>query len=384
MHAMLGHCICMSWAMFAAIEFDSIKTRLIVIISVCLLGMLVLVANQVYNTKRIISLNNQSKQLLGLSNELLQLRRHEKDFLLRLDLQYVDRFKVRAEGFSRQITQMKPVFSSLGDTDTLFEELSSSFAQYRSQFFSLVNFQTQIGLDENSGFHGDFRRATHRLEEQFQRLNQTDLQVLLLQMRRSEKDFLQRRHLDYVARETLLYQQLSLAISQSNQLNVQHQQALLDTYQHSFLQLVSAYQTIGLDHTLGLQGQFREQAHALENQLTRVNNKLTDLITLSEVRAQRLSLVIMMFTSLALIFLLIKSYITFQQAFLNFVMFFYRCKREYQHMDGKKLGFSEFKYLATIANEMIDARCEIERQLQAANRYIDKLEKNENKIKDSE
>jgi methyl-accepting chemotaxis protein len=179
----------------------------------------------------------------------------------------------------------------------------------------------------------------------------------------------------YVERETLIYQQLSLAISQSNQLNVQQQQSLLNTYQHSFLQLVKAYQTIGLDHTQGLQGQFREQAHTLEAQLIRVNNQLAVLITDAEEQVERISLFIMTITSLALIVLLIKSYITFQRAFLNFVMFFYRCKREYQHMDGKKLGVSEFKYLATIANEMIDARCDIERQLQAANKHIAELEK---------
>jgi hypothetical protein len=334
----------------------------------------VLVGNQIYNTDRLINLNSQSKQLLNLSHELLQLRRHEKDFLLRLDPQYVDKFRIRADGFSQQITQLNPIFAKLGDTDTLFDELSLSFNQYRSQFFSLVSLQTQIGLDENSGFQGRFRQATHSLEEQLQRLNQTDLQVLMLQMRRSEKDFLLRKNLDYVERETLFYQQLSLAITQSNQLNVQ-QQPLLDIYQHSFLQLVSAYQTIGLDHTLGLQGQFREQAHVLEEQLTRVNNKLAVLINVAEVRVERISLLIMTITTLVLVTLLIKSYITFQRAFLNFVMFFYRCKREYQHMDGKKLGFSEFKYLATIANEMIDARCDIERQLQAANKHIAELEK---------
>jgi hypothetical protein len=361
--------------MLATIEFDSIKTRLITIIVVCLLGMLVLVGNQIYNTDRLINLNSQSKQLLNLSHELLQLRRHEKDFLLRLDPQYVDQFKVRAEGFSQQITQLNPIFAKLGDTNTLFDELSLSFTQYRSQFFSLVSLQTQIGLNENSGFQGRFRQATHGLEEQLQRLNQTDLQVLMLQMRRSEKDFLLRKHLDYVEREKLFYQQLSLAITQSNQLNVQQQQALLNAYQHSFMQLVTAYQTIGLDHTLGLQGQFREQAHVLEGQLTRVNNKLTVLISVAEKRIEQTSLLIMTITTLVLMTLLIKSYITFQRAFLNFVMFFYRCKREYQHMDGKKLGFSEFKYLATIANEMIDARCDIERQLQAANQHIAELEK---------
>ena len=42
-------------------------------------------------------------------------------------------------------------------------------------------------------------------------------------------------------------------------------------------------------------------------------------------------------------------------------------------MDGKKLGFAEFKYLATIANEMIDARRDMEKQLQAANNHIAEL-----------
>ena len=379
---MLRYAIYGRLIMLATIEFDSIKTRLVIIIAVCLLGMLVLVGNQIYNSNRLIILNTQSKQLLNLSNELLQLRRHEKDFLLRLEPKYVEQFKDRADSFSQKINQIQPVFAKLGDTDPLFDELSFSFAQYRSQFFSLVTLQTQIGLDENSGFQGRFREATHSLEKQLQRLNQTDLQVLLLQMRRSEKDFLLRKHMDYVERETLIYQQLSLAISQSNQLNVQQQQSLLNTFQHSFLQLVKAYQTIGLDHTLGLQGQFREQAHTLEAQLTNVNNQLAVLITDAEEQVERISLLIMTITSLALIILLIKSYITFQRAFLNFVMFFYRCKREYQHMDGKKLGFSEFKYLATIANEMIDARCDIERQLQAANKHIAELEKvNDDSIK---
>lgn len=360
--------------MLTNIRFDSIKTRLFIIIAVCLLGMLVLVANQIYNTDKLIKLNNQSKQLLQLSNELLQLRRHEKDFLLRLDPTYVQSFQTRASGFEQQISQIKPVFAELGDTDILFDELSSSFSQYQAQFLQLVALQTNIGLDENSGFQGNFRQATHSLEDELKRLNQSNLQVLLLQMRRSEKDFLLRKREQYVERETLLYQQLSAAISQNKQLNAQ-QQALLDDYQRSFLQLVAAYQTVGLDHTQGLQGQFRDQAHALEDQLATVNKQLAVLIDQAEHRVERNSLLIMTVTALALIILLIKSYITFQRAFLNFVMFFYRCKREYQHMDGKKLGFSEFKYLATIANEMIDARRDIERQLQAANQHIAELEK---------
>lgn len=360
--------------MWSAIKFDSIKTRLLIIISVCLTGMLVLVMNQIVNTSSLVSLHNQNKQLLQLSNALLQLRRHEKDFLLRHDPEYVSRFEQRAASFNDTILRIKPHYTDMQDARILFEQLEESLRHYQQGFSQLVTLQTELGLDENSGYQGAFREATHRLEEVFTRHNQTELQVLLLQMRRSEKDFLLRKRLTYVEREAQLYQQLFQAIRQSSELNQTELLTLLKQYQQGFLQLVAGHQQIGLEPTLGLRGQFRQQAHGLESQLESLNSKLGVMIDDAEQRVERNSLVIMLVTAGALIILLVKSYITFQRAFLNFVMFFYRCKREYQHMDGKKLGFSEFKYLATIANEMIDARRDIERQLQAANKQIAKLE----------
>ena len=359
-----------SQIMLSSIKFDSIKTRLLIIITVCLTGMLVLVINQIFNTNSLVSLHNQSKQLLQLSNELLQLRRHEKDFLLRHDPEYVIHFEKRAASFSDTILGLKPRYADVPDTQTLFDQLEASLSHYQQGFSQLVALQTELGLDENSGYQGAFRSATHRLEAMLERHNQSELQVLLLQMRRNEKDFLLRKNLRYVEREAALYAQLSQAISQSRGLNQAALLDLLEQYQQGFLQLVAGHQQIGLEPNQGLKGQFREQAHALENQLELVNSKLVGMIADAEQRVERNSLVIMLVTAGALIILLIKSYITFQRAFLNFVMFFYRCKREYQHMDGKKLGFSEFKYLASIANEMIDARRDIERQLQAANKQI--------------
>lgn len=359
--------------LLALMKFNSIKTRLLLIVTICLLGMLILVGNQIYNTNRLISLHNQSKQFLQLSNELLQLRRHEKDFLLRLDPAYVEQFEQQGQQFDDKVSEIRPFLLKLGEDVSLIDQLQSTLLQYREGFINLVNLQKDIGLDENSGYQGAFREATHQLEKHLSTQNQTALQVLLLQLRRHEKDFLMRKREEYVEKHERVYKQLYGAINQGSLLNKSQLLNLLQDYQQGFMKLVEAYRRIGLDHTQGLLGEFRQQAHQLEYQLSEVENNVSKMIVASEKRVETNSFFIMSVTTLALIFLLVKSYFTFQRAFLNFVMFFYRCKREYQHMDGKKLGFAEFKYLATIANEMIDARREIERQLHDAKKQITDL-----------
>lgn len=354
---------------------DSIKTRLLLIVGICLLGMLVLVVNQIYNTHRLNSLHEQSKHLLQLSNELLQLRRHEKDFLLRLDPSYVQAFQIRADSVERHIAETKILLAKLSANDYLFDDLLGGFDAYKKSFIELVALQTAIGINENSGFQGDFRQATHTLEKQLKSNELAGLQIKLLQIRRNEKDFLLRKRMQYFEQEYQLYDSLRDNIASLKPQNYLLLLGLLDDYQLGFKQLVDAYQQMGLDHTLGIQGRFRLNAHVLERQVATLYDQLNVLIAKTEQQVERLSLVIMSTTSLALILILIKSYMTFQRAFLNFVMFFYRCKREYQHMDGKKLGFSEFKYLASIANEMIDAKKEVELKLQAAHKHISELEK---------
>ena len=48
---------------------------------------------------------------------------------------------------------------------------------------------------------------------------------------------------------------------------------------------------------------------------------------------------------------------------LTFFTFFYRCKRQYQMIDTRKLGFAELKSLAELANEMVESKRDIEARL---------------------
>lgn len=92
-----------------------------------------------------------------LLSTLLQLRRHEKDFMLRLDSKYLDRFLKEADFFSRQIDMLL--------LPTQSEALQPLLVEYRDSFSRLVNAWIQLGLTPDSGLMGRMRQAVKATDQ---------------------------------------------------------------------------------------------------------------------------------------------------------------------------------------------------------------------------
>ena len=75
------------------------------------------------------------------------LRRHEKDFMLRKDLKYLDRLKFTADEFTNYLTQA----SAPHITPAYREEKLKTIRSYVNKFEKLVNLEKLIGLNEQSG-----------------------------------------------------------------------------------------------------------------------------------------------------------------------------------------------------------------------------------------
>tara|TARA_B110000211_G_scaffold164221_1_gene185412 strand:- start:1828 stop:3708 length:1881 start_codon:yes stop_codon:yes gene_type:complete len=86
-----------------------------------------------------------------LLSSILQLRRAEKDFMLRLDLKYLTLFDEGVNTLKQQISQAQ--FDS-GYT----AELNGFLNSYQTQFQALVEAQVELGLDLNSGALGEMRK----------------------------------------------------------------------------------------------------------------------------------------------------------------------------------------------------------------------------------
>ncbi|WP_109831885.1 methyl-accepting chemotaxis protein [Reichenbachiella versicolor] len=86
---------------------------------------------------------------------MLMLRRHEKDFFLRSDLKYVDKFSVGVKDFEEHINKVGRYYPAQRN------EILALIANYEKDFMKVVGLQKEIGLNENDGLHGELRNAIH-------------------------------------------------------------------------------------------------------------------------------------------------------------------------------------------------------------------------------
>ncbi|MAQ99576.1 MAG: hypothetical protein CMI00_03460 [Oceanospirillaceae bacterium] len=80
---------------------------------------------------------------------MLMLRRHEKDFMLRHDLKYTDRF-------AEQIRLTTDLLTERG-----YQDIQPLMDNYQQDFLALADGLKRIGLDQNQGLRGEMRDAVH-------------------------------------------------------------------------------------------------------------------------------------------------------------------------------------------------------------------------------
>lgn len=148
--------------------------------------------------------NQQAYETMaGLNAELeaqtLQMRRSEKDFLLRRDDKYADKYRTRE----------KRALSVAGDLSALavaepqradLAAIARGIEAHGRQFTLVSDLIRKQGLTEKIGLRGSLRGAVHKVETRLKALNDTELTVKMLMMRRHEKDFMLRGAAKYIDR----------------------------------------------------------------------------------------------------------------------------------------------------------------------------------------
>lgn len=112
----------------------------------------------VHNVEKLIG--NDNYKLLS---EMLQLRRNEKDFMLRLNDKYVDKLEKNASAMLLNVQNSN--FSA-----SKRQEVIALIKVYRAAFLNLVNSQRELGYDENMGVMGDMRAIVHKVDNKLVQL----------------------------------------------------------------------------------------------------------------------------------------------------------------------------------------------------------------------
>jgi len=145
--------------------------------------------------------DNAELAQLSMSVEIgaLQMRRNEKDFLLRRDMKYVERYEESALNVLDALDAMQNL-SAAADVQLEIEAIEQGITAHIGQFRAVVSLSQQLGLDENQGVQGMLRASVQAVEEKLKEADLDVLTVKMLMMRRHEKDFMLRGTEKYIGR----------------------------------------------------------------------------------------------------------------------------------------------------------------------------------------
>lgn len=131
--------------------------------------------------------------------ELLMARQAEGGFLLNRKL-------TDAAVVTNKLISIKKRLAALAGEERAAEskgELANATTQaeaYLTSFNQLLEQQVKRGLTEDAGLEGELRTAVHSVEKSVTDQGKVELEVILLQVRRREKDYLLRKAPEYVAK----------------------------------------------------------------------------------------------------------------------------------------------------------------------------------------
>ena len=246
-----------------------IKQKLILNTCVVIAAMVVLVIAFLFAEIKLKELIVGKELAQRQESEMLLLRRHEKDFLAREDLKYVERFSEVIDRITAQQKSLDRLFLEIGIDNQQFAGLLPLFQEYERKFKALVSAKQTMGLTQDEGLEGQLRSAVHDIESALKQLEMPDILVSMLQLRRNEKDFMLRLDSKYPERFADTLKQLKQQI-QAASISIAERDRLLnlaDAYQASFNAYVNQQRLVGLTSDQGIMGEMRRTIQQTEEKL---------------------------------------------------------------------------------------------------------------------
>lgn len=265
----------------------SIKQRLFINGGALVVAMAVMLLILFYQGSQLTSLARAQQLAEQINTDVLMFRRHEKDFVMRTDVKYQQRLNDHYKTMQQHAAELNDLLEQHAIENKSLNSFLNLTESYHQKFNNLAGVQQRIGLDHESGLMGDLRQAAKQLEERLDMLNQDALSVILLQLRRAEKDFMLRKDNSYVERFNALMPKLLLQLSSDDA-----SKALAAQYNQSFNALAVGMQQMGLNEKEGITGEMRAAIQNTETSLKELESKTAEAIASSVKATQNLAVVV--------------------------------------------------------------------------------------------
>ncbi|UNU27829.1 methyl-accepting chemotaxis protein [Aeromonas hydrophila] len=267
-----------------------IRHKLILNTALVAVAMLVLSGLFLYSNQVSRHLTKAQRNVDGLEIAMLNLRRAEKDFLIRKDPAFVTRFNEVLANF-HQLNQTLGQDDNLSAVQGELTRLDQQMGAYGKAFNDLVAQQQIIGLGPEDGLYGRLRTAVHQVEEGLKQLDEQGLLITMLQLRRAEKDFMLRSDIQYLERFQTLHKDFQQRLATLPEADRGKLEQASEQYRQDFVALVQGMQVLGLSEDEGLRNEMRGLVHQTEQGFTAVGKHIADELVRQTSRLNTLMLV---------------------------------------------------------------------------------------------
>ena len=287
----------------------SIRARNILLGVVVLVGLITIhLTGKVFNDKEKSLMELRHKVDL-IKEDVLLLRKHEKDFLMRKDVKYEKAFGEAVGTLQKDVKQLHEDALREGIATKEFDKLSLVVTNYEKTFNEIVAQHKKLGLTHKEGLEGEMRKAIHEAETFFKELKDYKMQTLMLTLRRNEKDFMLRLEPSYNEQHLKNYDKAIAYIeSQAEEPNdLRSSLPLMKAYRNSFSEYVKANEVLGFDEKSGLIGKLRETVHQTDELVKNSLKQMNEEFSARSARADMIysivgsSVVLIIFTIIVLI-----------------------------------------------------------------------------------
>lgn len=257
--------------MFSSIKIKT-KLQLLALFAVAALSGMAVLNSYIAGKKQ--TLADASEHLAEIERGFSKALMIKSDFIEKPNLQASPQLKTTLALVRDDLTELKQMFThfDFNQTNTL-ESLLYDFVELERSFNELAQVYQEYGFSHELGLRKQLRDAAHALEQGSNQLNDLEAKVLVLQIRRSEKDFIIRGDGKYLKKVDDTITSLSAHLARQRGIN----DTWLTNYQTSFSQLASLYQKLGFKTESGISAQLEGYEDNITGNIERLANELEQL-----------------------------------------------------------------------------------------------------------
>lgn len=226
------------------------QVLLLGVTGVLMVGVIYLAGRQIEDRSRAVAdrFTKLESRTARLSESLLQGREIATGFLQKPTEKKVAAHDETLRAATGHLAAVEEIAGALAEDDPLRQALSFRpvISSYATRFSNVIAAQKLVGFNENDGLQGKLRAAVHSVESKLRTFDQPRLAVLMLMMRRHEKDFMLRGDEKYGDELTKRVGEFLIELAKAELPDDAKAEIkkLIDSYKTSFLAFMAGQSTL--------------------------------------------------------------------------------------------------------------------------------------------